>query len=47
MKKCTNSLISAVLVYANFTNLTFQKVSVLNLKIEFELREIMRSDYLL
>ena len=46
MKTCTDSLINAVLVYANFTNLTFQKVTVHYLTMKFELSEIMRSGYL-
>ena len=47
MKKCINSLINAVLVYAISTLLTFQKVTVPHLTMKFELSEIMRSGYLL
>ena len=42
-----HQLLNSDLVYANFTNLTFQKVSVPHLKrtMKFALSEIMRSDY--
>ena len=31
MKKCTSFLVNADLVYANFTNMTFQKITISHL----------------